>query len=416
MGLSGGGSARITARAGHWMLQKILESIGLLERAKALLPHPGSGRGYTGDVFFATICHLLFGGGSSLSSVQALKDDGLFNGRHIPAANTLGSWLWRVGKFHMHVLNVLNRIVVGMAIPRALREALVIDVDDTAIITKTAQAMWMYNGKRGLMATVAFIAGLDLLLASRLRPGNRRPGSDMVAFMEACLASLPKGATVSFFRMDSAGYQLSVLEFCVLHNINFLIAARLDNAVRARADAVADADWRTMEDDDGSVLHIAETEHQFKNGGPKFRLILMRRNGDDHLPGLSGSRLAGALATKLPGDAEEIIRLYRKRGEAENRIKEWKSDTAAGLMPCRKKVANDAWVRITGIVYNLHILISRRLFPKARFRLKTVREKAMRIPGRVVSHSRKLVLRVTDADAKRLTHWLDKFVKRPHPA
>lgn len=83
--------------------------------------------------------------------------------------------------------------------------------------------------------------------------------------------------------------------------------------------------------------------------------------------------LAVAVATRLDGTCEEILALYSRRGECENRIKEWKSGFAAARLPCSRYQPNRAWTRLNALAYNLSILIRRLLCKPRRWQMRTVR-------------------------------------------
>jgi len=383
--LQGGGQAGATAQAGQVLLDDALEHSGLLREARRVLGPAGSGRGYAPERVLCSLMHLLHGGGRCLSDIRMLRRDGLFRGDGVPSADALAAWLWRLGGD------------AGFG-------AVTVDVDDTLMEADKAEARPMYTGARGFVATTAFVEGLDYLLAERLCLGNHSPGTDMRSFLDACRAMLPGSVRLGLLRSDSAGYRSWVLNWCDERGVDFVVAARLDRAVRACADAVPAKDWRELPARDGASMWVAECVHLLNKGHAPFRLILLpRRRAQAALqPSLE---LAGALATSLDGTCEEILALYSRRGECENRIKEWKSGFAAGHLPCSRYQPNRAWTRLNALAYNLSILIRRLLWKPMRWQMRTVRWRFWQIAGVVTTHARRGRLKVPDRELASLQLW-----------
>lgn len=130
-------------------------------------------------------------------------------------------------------------------------------------------------------------------------------------------------------------------------------------------------------------------------GRAPFRLILPRRQGAQAALG-AGFELTAAFAAGLDGACEEMLALYARRGECENRIKEWKSGFAAGRPPCSDHRPNWAWTRLNAPAYNLAILVRRLLWKPRRWQMRTVRWRFWQIAGVVISHARRLRLKVPD--------------------
>lgn len=404
--LQGGGKAGATARAGQVLLHDALEHSGLLREVRRVLGPAGSGRGYAPERVLCSFMHLLHGGGRCLSDIRVLRRDGLFHGDRLPSADALAAWLWRLGgDAGFGALGRLHRFLLEQCLlQERVGGAVTVDVDDTLIATDKAEARRMYTGDKGFVATTAFVDGLDYLLAERLCLGNHSPGTDMRAFLDECRAMLPGSVRMGLLRSDSAGYRSSVLNWCQERRVDFVVAARLDRAVRACADAVPARDWRELPARDGASMWVAECVHILNKGHAPFRLILLRRQRAQAAlqPSLE---LAGAWATSLDGACEEILALYGRRGECENRIKEWKSGFAAGHLPCSRYQPNRAWTRLNALAYNLSILIRRLLWKQMRWQMRTVRWRFWQIAGVVTIHARRWRLKVPHREWAALQLW-----------
>ena len=389
--LQDGGSQRSTAAGGMVLFADVARGIGLTEQAGELLPRGGSGRAYAPeDLLMSTLASLLLGG-DSLSDIDRLSDDGLFG--RVPSSDTTGRWLKRTGcAAGLSRLRSLHRTSLA-AVLGPQPGSYVLDVDDTIIPAGKKRAKRAYNGTRGMMATVGFLAGCDAMVGERLRAGNRKPGSQLDRFVGECLNNLPPSARVEILRSDSAGYSSAVLNLCRARRIGFVIAARRDPAVLRAANSVPADQWRRFIDDDGSTRYVGEAPHSMGKVDGKFRLVFIRDSRSHPSLLFAGDELRCAIATDRDADPLGIVRLYRGRGECENRIKEWKSGLAAGRLPCTRIGPNRAWTRINAIAYNLAILLRRTLWTD-RPQMKAIRHRLLRIPGVVVRHARRIALKL----------------------
>ena len=108
-------------------------------------------------------------------------------------------------------------------------------------------------------------------------------------------------------------------------------------------------------------------------------------------------KLFGVVTNRdLPGD--EVIRWHRGRcGKGEEVHAVMKNDLAGGQLPSGQFGANAAWWGITVLAYNLNSLMKRLVMPEgwAPKRLKAVRFGFITLAGRVMTHARQLIIRVS---------------------
>jgi len=104
------------------------------------------------------------------------------------------------------------------------------------------------------------------------------------------------------------------------------------------------------------------------------------------------------IVTNREGDGAELIRWHHERcGKSEEAHAVMKSDLAGGSLPSGKFGANAAWWAIMVLAFNLHaalrlLALPGPLKPK---RLKAIRFALIDVPGRVVEHARKLIIRLS---------------------
>jgi hypothetical protein len=75
---------------------------------------------------------------------------------------------------------------------------------------------------------------------------------------------------------------------------------------------------------------------------------------------------------------------------------ELKNDLAAGVMPCGRFQSNAAWFRFNVLAYNILSALQLLALPKPMqaWRPATLRFRLLNLAGRIVKHSRELVLRL----------------------
>lgn len=91
---------------------------------------------------------------------------------------------------------------------------------------------------------------------------------------------------------------------------------------------------------------------------------------------------------------EQVLRHHNKRGNSENFIREGKYGYDLKHFPCLKLKANHAYGLLAFVAHNMLRWVSWHDNPHKPHFAKYIREKFLIVPGKIVSHSRMLVLRV----------------------
>jgi hypothetical protein len=94
--------------------------------------------------------------------------------------------------------------------------------------------------------------------------------------------------------------------------------------------------------------------------------------------------------------AEQVLRHHNKRGNSENFIREGKYGYDLKHFPCLKMNANHAYGLLAFVSHNMLRWVSWHDNPHKPHYAKYIREKFLIVPGKIVSHSRMLVLRVPE--------------------
>ena len=104
------------------------------------------------------------------------------------------------------------------------------------------------------------------------------------------------------------------------------------------------------------------------------------------------------IVTNMDWDGEELIHWYHKRcGKSEQAHAVMKDDLAGGKLPSADFGANAAWWWIMILALNLNAMMKKLVLGDSwqSKRMKAVRFSLINLPGRVVKHSRRLIIRLT---------------------
>jgi hypothetical protein len=194
-------------------------------------------------------------------------------------------------------------------------------------------------------------------------------------------------------RIDSAGYQAKIFNWCEATDKVYAIGADQDAAVKAAIAVIAEADWKPFRDG-----WIAETVHCMNKTDKAFRLVVMRRPRDvDLFEQGSPWRYHAIASNREDEDAAATMIWYSKRGDtSENRIKELKIGFGMESMPCGQFQANAMFFAIGVLAYNLFLGFRSSALDDdwSNSQVRTVRWRLFQTPGKVVCHARQVVLKI----------------------
>ena len=331
----------------------------------------------------------------------------------LPQATTLGDWLRRMGN-QPHTQDAwvkVNRALLQSALQRCKKVTL--DIDATEIIAHKADAKWTYNKNKGFMPMVGHIAETGQVVAVDFRQGNVPPAQDNLAFIQQCQQSLPEDCVLKALRIDAAGYQIKIIEYCDDEGIEYAIRAKTSAAMRAQIAVVSDSDWQPLVDKQGEAISGQDTYRtSFCIGDYEkaFTLIIQRTatqgqasldldppNDSDEIS--RGGYVYRAIATNRDELSDsQVIHWYNQRAEdSENRIKELKLDFGGDTLPCSDFNANALYFLISALSYNLFALM-RQLLPEelAHHRAMTLRWRLYAIAAKVVRTGRQLFVKLKE--------------------
>ena len=396
---------------------QLMDSLSLAERIDLHFPQPKSNRGYRPSEFIKTLILMQHEGSFHLDDIRHIQDDEalrtVLDLKKLPRATTLGDWLRRMGNQPQiqEAWVKVNKALLQSALHRCKKVTL--DIDATEIVAHKAEAQWTYNKNKGFMPMVGRIAETGQIVAVDFRKGNVPPAQNNLAFIQQCQQSLPEGCVLNALRIDAAGYQTKIIQYCDEQGIDYAIRAKTSAAMRAQIEAASDSDWLPLLDKQDETIDGQDTYRtSFCIGDYEkaFTLVIQRKaikgqasldlDSQDSSDGISlGGYIYRAIATNRDGLSDsQIVHWYNQRAEdSENRIKELKLDFGGDTLPCSDFNANALYFLISALSYNLFALM-RQLLPEelAHHRAMTLRWRLYAIAAKVVKTGRQLFVKLKE--------------------
>ena len=264
---------------------------------------------------------------------------------------------------------------------------------------------------------------------SEFRDGNVPAGHQQLRVLKEALGHLPVGVAKVMLRSDTAGYQQELLRYCAEGRderfgvIEFAVGVDVTAEFHRAVSEVAEEDWHVLHKPGSNRVETGQewAEVNFvpnwighSKNSPEYRFMATReRLIEQPLPAMEGQmkmpfpamelsnrdwfKVFGVVTNRtLAGD--EVIWWSRQRcGKGEEVHSVLKSDLAGGRLPSRLFGANAAWWAIAVLAFNLSSAMKRLVLGGqwVSRRLKAVRFALIALPGRVMRHARRLIIRLS---------------------
>jgi len=391
-------------------------------------------RGLTDEELVESVCLLLAAGGECVDDIEALKaDEGLEamlgytlssptrvkeflyafhdddkDSEHaqqrqlvpsfVPEENEPLSGLYEANQTLAHLLNAQSPV-----------KQATLDVDATIVTSEKKEAAYTHKGDKGCQPQLVYWVEQDVIVADEFRDGNVPAGTDLLRVLKRGVSALPGGIDRISVRIDSAGYEHEVLNWCREDvagrpPITFAISADMSQELRGVIQALPETAWQKMDEGARCVRSWAEVEFVPSKGSTKKgrrpdRYLAIRIQHRQRTLFADGSDVKhfAVVTNDWDRDGAELIRWHRgKAGTIELVNDVLKNDLGAGVMPCGRFGANAAWFRLNVLTYNLLSALKATALP---VRLNRARPKRLRlwvlgVGGRLIHHARQLIVRV----------------------
>ena len=329
-------------------------------------------------------------------------------------------------------LHQVNWDLVAAVQRRSPSELATLDMDATLVETSKRDALFSYKGYRAYQPLNTWWAEQGLVVSSEFRDGNVPAQWGYVGMLQDVLKHLPQGVRRVRLRSDTAGYQKKLLRYCErgknrrFGRIEFAVGADMSQELRSEIMKTPEDQWQELPPRAGTmqpgpkqewaeICFVPNWVAGQKTG--RYRFLAVRQPLEEQiLPGMEDQLelpfptaqigmvryKVTAVVTNLDWDGDRVIHWYRERcGKSEEAHAIMKNDLAGGRLPSYRFGSNAAWWAITILTLNLNEAMKRLVLSKVQgaqqwsvARLKTLRFHLINIPGRVIRHSRRLVIKI----------------------
>ncbi len=420
--------ALVTGRAGVPLVIELFRQLGVAHVIDTAVPIKQRQRGLRPAQLVESLVALWVSGGDRCQDLTTLREDqalATLLGYALPAATTVRDFLeafhvadgplWAAGpqaaipeeSAALAGLGTANRTLVAGVQRGAPARSATLDVDATLVESHKLTATVAYDGTRGYQPVLVLWAEQDLILHEEFRDGHVPAGCGNVRVLEQAVRQLPQGVDHLFLRADSALYETAVLRWCEDQEIAYAISADCSDQLKAEIRRLPEAAWQVEREESDAIRHWAEVPYVPDDGDHRKARPCLRRYLAVRVQKRQGNLFADgssvhyfAMVTNREGDGLTLLQWHReKAGTVEHTHHVLKSELAAGALPSGKFGANAAWFRLNVLTYNLLSALKRLTLPGDLWaaRPKRLRFLLFNTVGKVVSHARRTLLRLSGA-------------------
>ena len=410
-------------------LKELLYKTKLRDKIGDVLPELKSGADRSVDKF----CQMILSfqaGAECLDDIDCIRRDEAFKilcSWNPYTSKSIGNFL---RSFSSHQVNQLNHKLIENAFE--LREnlpksnSITLDVDST-INRQYGKKMEglgrAYDGTWGLDTIQAFDEN-GLQFWNEVRDGGTFSSQGAENIIHEIFKRLPKNDFFKkirkYFRADSAFCNSGVFKACMAKSAGFVISMRA-NMFEPLINRVKN--WKSQNPNnknrilfyDNRECEIGQTIHSYEGCPEPLRVVLIRAEKHDSKKLKNGHKENYDYYGWISNIGEhelkstKLIKFYRKRGQAENYIKELKYGYDMKHYPCIKLSANKAYGVIAAFSYNLIRFLSKLKNSKKTKYVKTFRNLWIHLPCQIVHHARQVIFRFMKHHHKEVRDWLNRI-------
>ena len=300
---------------------------------------------------------------------------------------------------NMSALTDLSGQWIDIARSSRLTKTVVLDMDSSVSPTHGDQEGTAYNGHFECTCYHPLFVFNQFGDLERcvLRSGNVHSADAWRAVMEPVVARYRATTTRRYFRGDAAFALPDLYEF--LENENYLYAIRLKANANLQQ-LIAHRLTRPVGRPPHYVQRFYDSFFYQAASWSKARRVVAKVEWH---PGELYPRI-GFIVTNLSRPANRVVNFYNQRGTAEQWIKEGKNAIKWTRLSCRSMQANAARLQLHALAYNLANFLRTLALPPEleRWSLTTIREKLIKIGGKVVTHARYTTFQMAEVAVPRV--------------
>ena len=253
------------------------------------------------------------------------------------------------------------------------------------------------------------------MLHARLRKGSSQRGTKR--FVEELIARVRRaGATGALtVRADSGFWSYPLIDTLCRLGVHWSVTVSINKQIRARIDQIDESAWIPIVYPDGGEAQVAETTITARRSQQlhAVRLVVRRiRLTNPAQAQLWPDWRHHAFITDLDLPTVQVDQLHRDHATVELAIRDLKDGAGLEHCPSGRFFANAAWLACPVLAHNLTRRPARlgAIHPDDQLTVaRTVRTRLLALPGRLVNHSGRPILRLPAR-----WPWAESFVVALH--
>jgi len=401
----------LVADAGLILPATLCERLGAEELLEGRVRRPADRRGAGARAL--SVVFAMLAGADCIDDIDRLRagSTGAVLGLGPRAATTVGTWLRGLGFGQVRQLDAAAGELLTRAWGAGARpERLVIDLDSSITPVhghQKAGARYGHTRVLGYHPILATSATTGDVIHARLRHGAANTQYGAVRFFEETIARCRRaGHTGDFLvRADSGFVNYGLFRAIARHGGHFSVAAGMRAHVRAAIEGIDEAAWAPIAYPGSGRAEIAETtiavdpKHRRGPNPMPERLRLVVRRVLNHDPAHPQQPLFAdyryfPILTSRADDLALVEAEHRDHAQIELVIRDLK-DAGLAHIPSGRIYANMAWLVLASLAHNLQRWTAILGLRESRItQHRTIRNRYLAIPGRLVSHARRWRLRL----------------------
>lgn len=397
--------AGLTHFGGVCFFQEFLKVLQLRHTLTQNLEYPRPRNHYSMPQMILALIYPIILGHDRLEAASFLRSNGVFQYLTglpgYPDPQTLRRFLRQAPRTFRQQLHRLNdRLLQKFIHVPKQRSRLIFDLDSTVVTVFGRQegAAVGYNprykGKRSYDPLLCFEANSTYLWGTQLRPGNAGPWQGSEKLLSTLFENIPAEIREIRVRADSGFGFDPVLRLLEESRTEYVVAARMTAPIKRLLPRLA---WQEAP----SGWEMAETTYRAK-GWPEARRIVaarceMEQDMDETTLFVHRNYRYRAWITNLSLSPGRIWRFYDGRAEIEPRIGGLREEYALRNIPTGSFAANDLYLEIIRLAYNLVTYFQVTCLPESwrRYSLEKLRTKLFLTPAELVRPQNRPLLRLS---------------------
>ncbi|SEK49731.1 Transposase DDE domain group 1 [Carnobacterium iners] len=336
------------------------------------------------------------------SAANALRHDPIFklilNEVEGSSQSTISRLLSESTEKNLDELNQLTQALVKLFHESQASQEVVLDLDSTHSDTFGHQESTDYNahyGTTGYHPLLAFDGLTGLFLGAKLRSGNQYTSKGVGPFVRDLLDSYKNRTTELniLIRGDSGFATPEIYELADDYSVQFVIRVKANTKLQSIAEhLITYGDDTNWEETEVQYFNIAYQAKSWKK--PQRVVIKSTRKGLL----FRHEFVTTNLSTVIHND--QVFEMYQNRGTMENYIKEIKSGFYFDKTDSSAFLTNAIRMTISGIAYNLMLLMKYLVFPKTERKslIDTIRFRLLKVASRLTYHAHRVQVQFSSSN------------------